>query len=201
MNDLDEDGDPNSAAYLTHLADGRAVSSRELAALVYEDLRAMASRLFRREAHALTLQPTALVHEVFLRLVDQNVEQGWRNRAQFLAVASRCMRRLLANAARDRGRQKRGGAVERVTLTGQEPEAPEQTIDLLDLDAALEELGRVKERYARIVEMRYFAGLTIAEVAAVLGVSATLVDREWAKARAWLALKLERPGAGPPTSP
>ncbi len=199
MSDFDDEIDPNSADYLTQLADGRSVSSRELAALVYDDLRSMARRLFARESPALTLQPTALVHEVFLRLVDQNVEEGWRNRAQFLAIASRCMRRLLANAARDRGREKRGGALERVTLTGHEPEAPEQEIDALDLEAALDELAKVKERYARIVEMRYFAGLTVPEVAAVLGVSTTIVDREWSKARAWLALKLERAREEPPS--
>lgn len=191
MSASDEEVGSDPGAYLTRLTDGREVSSRELAALVYEDLHGMASRLFRRESRALTLQPTALVHEVFLRLADQNAENGWQNRAQFLAIASHSMRRVLATAARDRGRHKRGGALERVTLTGNEPEAP-SGIDLIDLDDALEELGRVKERYARIVEMRYFAGLTVPEVAAVLGVSTTIVEREWAKARAWLALKLER---------
>lgn len=181
---------PSPEGYLVRLADGRDLTSRELASLVYDDLRAMAGGFFRREAPGATLQPTALVHEAYLRLVGQ-MEGGWQNRAQFLAVAATAMRRVLANAARDRSRQKRGGDVDRVTLTGNEPSGPGLELDLLDLDDALEALARVKERYARIVELRYFAGLSIGEVADVLGVSRTIVDREWARARAYLAEHLD----------
>ena len=191
------ESEPTPDAYLTRLADGRSVTSGELATLVYDDLHAMASALFRRESRALTLQPTALVHEVFLRLADQNVEDGWRNRAQFLAVAARSMRRVLADAARVRGRLKRGGGGDRVTLTGNDPLTAPLDLDLVDLDAALEGLAKVKERYARVVELRFFAGLSIPEVAAVLGVSTTIIDREWAKARAWLAVKLEAADGDP----
>jgi RNA polymerase sigma factor (TIGR02999 family) len=183
--------EPTSDDYLTPLADGRAVTSAELAGLVYDDLHRMASTLFRRESRALTLQPTALVHEAFLRLADQQVEDGWRNRAHFLAIAARSMRRVLADAARERKRLKRGDGADRVTLTGNDPEGPPLDLDLVDLDEALDGLAQVKQRYARVVELRYFAGLTIPEVAEVLGVSPTIVDREWAKARAWLAVKLE----------
>jgi RNA polymerase sigma factor (TIGR02999 family) len=198
MSDTPHSDDSTPEAYLTRLADGREVTSQELANLVYDDLHAMAKALFRRESRALTLQPTALVHEAWLRLADQRVEGGWQNRAHFLGIAARSMRRVLANAARDRGRLKRGGGADRVTLTGNDPETSPRDLDLVDLDAALEALAKVKERYARIVELRYFAGLTIAEVAEVLGVSTTIVEREWAKARAWLALKLESAGEGPP---
>ena len=179
-----------SPEHLTLLFDGRKLTSQELAPLLYDDLRQMARELFRRESAQVTIQPTVLVHEAYLRLADQKAE-GWENRAQFLAVAAVAMRRVLANAARDRKRLKRGGAHQRVTLTGQDPLASEQEIDLVELDEALEELGRVDERYLRIVELRYFAGLTAAEAGRVLGVSRTIVDREWAKARAYLAVRLE----------
>ena len=179
-----------SPEHQTLLFDGRKLTSQELAPLLYDDLRQMARELFRRESAQVTIQPTVLVHEAYLRLADQKAE-GWENRAQFLAVAAVAMRRVLANAARDRKRLKRGGAHQRVTLTGQDPLASEQEIDLVELDEALEELGRVDERYLRIVELRYFAGLTAAEAGRVLGVSRTIVDREWAKARAYLAVRLE----------
>ncbi|MEM7305014.1 MAG: ECF-type sigma factor [Planctomycetota bacterium] len=191
----DESGSSEEAAvrsdgYLGRLADGRRVTSEQLAPIVYEDLRRLARQLFHKERPGATIQPTALVHEAYLRLADQKAD-GWENRAQFMAVAALAMRRVLANAARDRGRLKRGGGFERVTLSDVEPEQPENEIDVLELEEALEALGKVKERYARIAELRYFAGLTVPEVARVLGVGKTIVDREWAMARAYLALKLE----------
>lgn len=176
-------------AYLTRLTDGRRLSSEELAAVVYEDLHKLAHHLFQREESGVTIQATALVHEAYLRLVDQE-RTNWKNRAHFMAVAALTMRRLLVNAARDRGRLKRGGALERVTLSGQEPEQPEQELDLLDLEDALNDLAASKPRFARIVELRYFGGLTVPELAEVLGLSTTMVEREWGRARAWLALRL-----------
>ncbi|MEO0650417.1 MAG: ECF-type sigma factor [Planctomycetota bacterium] len=184
-----ENPDPRS----TLLLDGTWVSGEELAPIVYEDLRRIAHSLFRAERPGITIQPTALVHEAYLRLADQKAD-GWESRRQFLSVAATAMRRVLANAARDRSRLKRGGGAARVTLTGNEPREPEQGIDLLQLEEALESLERVKERYARIVELRYFAGLSIDETAQTLGVSPTIVDREWAKAKAYLALELEDRG-------
>ena len=174
----------------TRLADGRLVSTDELLPIVYEDLRRLAGHFFQREPSGMTIQPTALAHEAWLRLADQE-NQKWQSRAHFLAVAAHAMRRVLASAARSRARLKRGGAAERVTLSGCEPESDETTYDLLDLEASLQALARVKERYARIVELRYFAGLSIGEVAEVLGVSRTIIDREWSKSRAWLATYLE----------
>ena len=191
MNDPEHTDSEATDAYLTQLADGSSVSSQELAAIVYEDLHRMAKALFRRESPDHTLQPTALVHEAYLRLADQKVADGWDNRAQFLAVAATAMRRVLANAARSRQSLKRGGGAERVTLTGNDSVDSPQQIDLIDLEAALEHLAGIKERYVQIVELRYFAGLSIPEIAQVLGVSPTVIDRDWAKARAYLAVRLQ----------
>ena len=191
MNDPEHTDSEATDAYLTQLADGSSVSSQELAAIVYEDLHRMAKALFRRESPDHTLQPTALVHEAYLRLADQKVADGWDNRAQFLAVAATAMRRVLANAARSRQSLKRGGGAERVTLTGNDSVDSPQQIDLIDLEAALEHLAGIKERYVQIVELRYFAGLSIPEIAQVLGVSPTIIDRDWAKARAYLAVRLQ----------
>jgi RNA polymerase sigma-70 factor (ECF subfamily) len=180
--------DPDDAR-LTRLDDGRALSTAELSSLVYDDLRRLADAYFQRETPGLTLQPTALVHEACAQLLGQR-NQDWDNRGHFLAVAATCMRRILMNAARDRGRQKRGGDWELVTLQDG-PGQAEHSLGLLDLEAALQRLEGIKERYARIVELRYFAGLSLAETADVLGVSTTVVSRQWAKARAWLEHALE----------
>lgn len=174
----------------TLLADGRRLSGEELAPVVYEDLRRLAHSLFRREKPGITIQPTALVHEGYLRLADQRNSE-WESRAHFLSVAATAMRRILANAARDRQAVKRGGAAVRVTLTGREPEHDSEDLFLLDLEQALEALARIKERYARIAELRYFAGLSVDETARVLGVSPTVIDRDWSKAKAHLALFFE----------
>ncbi len=168
------------------------LSAEELAPLVYEDLRRLAARYFQREAPGVTLQPTALVNEACIQLLGQR-NQGWESRGHFLAIAATAMRRILLNAARERGRQKRGGDWERVTL-GDAGAADARTISLLDLEGALEKLGEVSEQYVRIIELRWFAGLTLDETAEVLGVSRKTVVREWAKARAWLEASLEAPG-------
>jgi len=193
--DLPDGSDPESPvdARATRLADGRRVSGEELLPIVYEDLRRLADGIFRGERPGITIQPTAHVHEAYLRLADQK-EDGWESRDQFLAVAATAMRRVLSNAARDRKRLKRGGDLARVTLTGRDPEHPEDELDLLDLEEALESLARINERYVRIAELRYFAGLTIDEVGRVLGVTRTVIDREWSKAKAYLALRLESHG-------
>ena len=173
----------------TLLSDGRRVSGEELVPIVYEDLRRLAEDFFKGQSPGLTIQPTALVHEAYLRLADHRAE-GWDGRSHFLAVAAKAMRQVLSNAARDRGRLKRGGSHARVTLTGREPEVADNGIDILELEEALTSLGKVKERYAQIVELRYFGGLSIDETARVLGVSPTIVDREWAKAKAYLTVEL-----------
>lgn len=163
-----------------------------LVPLLYTELRALAQRHMRAERAGHTLQPTALVHEAFLRLVDQNRAQ-WQNRAHFLAVAARTMRRILVDHARRHGARKRDGG-QRVTLHGDIAlEAP--AVDVLELDAALERLREVDERAQRVVELRFFGGLDVPGTAAVLGVSPATVKRDWRFARAWLAREMGSEGA------
>jgi RNA polymerase sigma factor (TIGR02999 family) len=152
---------------------------------VYEELRAIAHRYLRREGEGHTLQPTALVHEAFLRLVDQR-KVDWTNRAQVLGIAAEMMRRILVNYARDRTAAKRGGGGERVTLSAVEDTLRQGDVDMLMLHEALERLEQLDSRKGRIVELKYFGGLTTDEIAAVLGVSGATVEREWKFARAWL---------------
>lgn len=164
-------------------------ASRRLFALVYDELRALAGDMFRDQPPDHTLQPTALVHEAYLRLVNQQ-EAEWTDRAHFLAVAAKAMRNLLIDHARKRKASKRGGGRERVALDAVMDSAAERSIDLLALDEALEELGRLHERQARVVELRFFGGLTVPAAAEVLEVSPASVDNDWRMARAWLTRQL-----------
>ena len=166
-------------------ADGNLAARDRLIAVVYGELRRLARRYMRRESPGHTLQTTAVVHEAYVRLAAQQVPV--RNRAQFFGLVVQQMRRILIDHARARGTAKRGGAPVRVSFdesawTG----ATEQGLDLLALDDALTELARLDPRQARIVELRFFAGLTIEETADIIGVSHTIVERDWAMARAWL---------------
>jgi len=163
------------------------LSTDELSSMVYEDLRQIADRLMGRQGGGVTLQPTALVHEVYMNLAGH--DEAWEGRAHFLAVASTAMRRLLVDAARTRGREKRGGGWERVTLSSQVVDGPDT--DLMDLDQALKKLGQFNERLVETIELRYFGGLTIGEVAELRGVSRTIIVREWAKAKTILMTLLE----------
>ena len=152
---------------------------------VYDELRAIAQRYLRREGEGHTLQPTALVHETFLRLVDQR-KVDWANRAQLLGIAAEMMRRILVNYARDRAAAKRGGGRERVTLSAIEDTLRQGDLDMLMLHDALERLEQLDPRKGRIVELKYFGGLTTDEIGAVVGISSATVEREWKFARAWL---------------
>ena len=175
----------------------RAALAR-LAERVYPELRQMARRYMRNERQANTLQSTALVHEAYLRLVDTaNVE--WRDRAQFFAMAAQMMRRILVDAARARGAHKRGGGLLRVELdeTAVLSGAPDRSV--LDLDEALTAFSRIAPRQARVVELRYFGGLTEEEIVAVLGISARTVRRDWDLAKAWLLRELDHQSEGAPT--
>jgi RNA polymerase sigma factor (TIGR02999 family) len=172
--------------------------------LVYEELRAMAARHLRGERQAHTLQRTALVHEAFLRLVDQN-HVDWQGRAQFFGLASQMMRRILVDHARRRLAQKRGGGAQRLSLDDIAAEddgaavgpgvdalalTDDPRVDLASIDGALRRLEAMDPQQGKLVELRFFGGLSIADTAVVMGVSAATVKREWAIARAWLQREL-----------
>jgi RNA polymerase sigma factor (TIGR02999 family) len=167
--------------------------------IVYEELRRLARGYMSREPAGHTLQPTALVHEAYLKLVDQT-RADWKGRTHFFAVGARVMRRLLVDHARERGAHKRGAGWRRVTLSGVPDRAPAEGLSperLLDLNAALERLAELDEREARVVTLRVFGGLTVEQVAEVLGVSPRTVDNDWRHAQAWLKKELSDKGAEP----
>jgi RNA polymerase sigma factor (TIGR02999 family) len=162
---------------------------------VYDELRRLAAGYLRRERPGQTLQATALVHEAFLRLSKEKA-QPWKNRTHFLAIAALSMRQILVQRARARHADKRGGGAERITLdeshlAGAATGAP--GIDVLVLDAALERLAQLDPQQARIVELRYFGGLTVEEAAEALDISPATVKRHWTLARAWLRRELGEP--------
>jgi RNA polymerase sigma-70 factor (ECF subfamily) len=171
-------------------SDGRREALDDVMPMIYEDLRRLAAAYMRREPVGHALQPTALVNEAYLRLVDQR-RVKWRNRAHFFGVAAGMMRRILVDQARRRRAERRGRDWERVTLTGVDLAAYEPNqIDVLALHESLERLAGFDPQQARIVELRYFAGLTIDEAAEVVGVSPATVEREWTIAKAWLRANL-----------
>jgi RNA polymerase sigma factor (TIGR02999 family) len=152
---------------------------------VYGELRRMAARYLRKERPQHTLQPTALVHEAFVKLVDQR-DVRWQNRAHFFGVAAQLMRRILVDHARERDAEKRGGGAACVPLSDSLAIAPSDHIDILAVDDALNRLGEIDPDQVRIVELRFFGGLTVEETAEVLGWSPGSVKREWRVAKAWL---------------
>jgi RNA polymerase sigma factor (TIGR02999 family) len=165
--------------------------TRRLAEALYPELRRVAGALFRRERREHTLQPTALVGEAFLKLVDQS-RVDWRDRTHFLNAAARVMRQVLVDHARRRSAVKRGMGGQRVTLQDDMIESEDRHVDVLVLNEALGRLAAVDPRCARAAELRIFAGLTIQEAAEVLGVSKRTADDDWAMARMWLARELKR---------
>ena len=171
---------------------GDAQASDSLVRLVYGELRRQARLALRREGEGHTLQPTALVHEAWLRLGDQH-NARWESRTQFFAIAAQMMRRVLLDHARTRHALKRGGGAVQVSLggAGSADGSPLDAVDLIALDEALTRLAALDPQKARLVDLRYFAGLSIPEAAAVLGVSTATVSREWAVARMWLRRELE----------
>jgi len=178
---------------LHELSGGDQSALARLVPLIYDELRALASREMRRERGDHTLQPTALVHEVFLRLVDRP-GLSWQGRAHFLNLAAQAMRRILVDHARHRGRKKRGDGAVRVTLDEGLAGPGDDRPDLADIDEALERLTAKDPRKAKVVELRFFAGLSIPETARVLDLSEATVKREWQFAKAWIQREL---GAGP----
>lgn len=153
--------------------------------LVYEEMHAIAVRYLNRERADHTLQPTALVHEAYLRLINQQ-HVDWRNRAQFLGIAAEMMRRILVNYARDRAAAKRIGGAQQIPLSLVEAPSGGPDVDLIALEDALERLAAADARKAKVVELRFYGGLTMDEIAEVLDISLSSVEREWRFARAWL---------------
>jgi RNA polymerase sigma-70 factor, ECF subfamily len=163
---------------------GEAEASDKLLPLVYRELRRLAASQMRKERRGHTLQPTALVHEAYVKLVDQHV--SWKDREHFFGVAARAMREVLIDYARRRGRKKRVGQNLEISMGSFEPSVAPRALDLLALDEALHRLAGLDERQARLVELRVFAGLTVEETAKVLQCSAATVSRDFRHAEAWL---------------
>jgi RNA polymerase sigma-70 factor, ECF subfamily len=171
---------------------GDREAESQLIPLVYTELRRLASHYLDRERGDHTLQPTALVHEAFLRLASEN-QPEWQDRAHFFGVAARLMRQILVDHARRYQSLKRGGNYQRSTITEQlMVYSPEKSAELLALDEALQHLANEDARQCRVVEMKFFGGLNIEQIAAVLNVSARTVKREWTMARAWLHQEMTR---------
>ncbi len=171
---------------LNQWSNGDAEVLDDLMPLVYVELRRQASGYLRRERSNHTLQPTALINEAYLKLIDQR-DVKWQNRAHFFAIAAQAMRRILVDYARERKREKRGGAAENLPLDeALTIVSQEKSVDLVALDEALNKLARFDERQAKVVELRYFSGLSIDETAEVLNVSNVTIRRDWNMAKAWL---------------
>ena len=177
-------------AHLQAWSAGESNAREALFPLVYEELRRIARRQLRNERIGHTLDTTALVHEAYLKLIDQT-RADFTDRAHFFAVASNAMRRILVDYARRYLADKRGGAPRRVSLTDDMLVAEERADTLLAVDESLNELARIDPRLSRVVECRFFGGLTDEETAQVLGVTARTVRRDWTKAKAWLHKMLE----------
>jgi len=176
---------------LVRFRQGDREAEAQLVPLVYAELRRLASRCLHRERGDHTLQPTALVHEVFLRLT-KNDQPPWQDRAHFFGVAARLMRQILVDYARRHRSRKRGGEFEKLTLDAVLAFTPEKSTELIMLDQALERLSKFDERQARIVEMKFFGGLSMEEIAGVLDISAKTANRDWTMARAWLHQEIRR---------
>ncbi|MCA9262795.1 MAG: sigma-70 family RNA polymerase sigma factor [Planctomycetales bacterium] len=175
---------------LQQLEAGHAAVSEQLFPIVYDELRRLASERMAGESPGITLQATALVHEAYIRLVDVEQAQQWQSRGHFFAAAGEAMRRILVEHARRKGRVKRGGGRKREPLAAADIAAPASLPDILDLDDALNSLEQEDSQAANIVKLHHFAGLTMDEVAELLGVSARTVYRDWAFARVWLFQRL-----------
>jgi len=176
---------------LTALTRGDEDAASKLMPLVYNELRRLAGSYMRRERTDHTLQATALVHEAYLKLIDQR-SINWQGRAHFFGVSAQLMRRILVDHARGHTRQKRGGEIQKVSLDEAFVFAEQQADELLAVDDSLNVLAKIDPRQARVVELRFFGGLSVEETADVMGVSPKTVKREWSVAKAWLAADLKQ---------
>jgi RNA polymerase sigma factor (TIGR02999 family) len=183
MNDLTQ--------ILCAIQEGDPHAAEQLLPLVYDELRKLAAGKLVQEAPGQTLQATALVHEAYIRLVDADKAQHWNSRGHFFAAAAEAMRRILVDQARKKKSLKHGGGLERLPLEEVEIGAPQPAIDLLAVNDALERFERLDKAGADLVKLRYYAGLTLAQAADVLGISSSTADRQWAYARAWLHAELK----------
>jgi RNA polymerase sigma factor (TIGR02999 family) len=183
---------------VTRLIDAAAAGDPHAAAdllpLVYDELRKLAAARVARESPGLTLDATSLVHEAYLRLVDDGRDERWDGRSHFFAAAAEAMRRILIDRARHKQARKAGGELRRVDLADADPAAEEPAIDLLALDEALQKLERKDKRKADLVKLRFFAGLTAAQAAEALGISTGTADNDWFYARSWLRLEMGNHG-------
>lgn len=168
---------------------GDEFALEQLMPLVYEELRQMARRYMRRQPAGHTLQTTDLIHEAYLKIAKQD-DQNWQNRAHFFGIAAKAMRHTLVDYARSKHNQKRGGWQERVTLADDAAIAKDNSREIVRLDEALKSLEQIDERRSRVVEMKFFGGLTIEEIAEVLKISPETVKRDWQFARSWLLREL-----------
>lgn len=185
-------GDPREVTQiLQDLSGGASDAANRLLPLVYDELRALAAGYLRHERSDHTLQPTALVHEAYLKMVDQT-SVTWQNRSHFFGIAAQAIRRILVDHARARHALKRGGKRLRMTLNEELAGGEDPELDLLAIDDALHKLADLSERQCRIVELRFFSGLTVEEVAEILAVSPRTVKGDWRVARAWLKRELGR---------
>ncbi len=180
-------------ALLRAWGDGDDGALEQLTPLVEAELRRLARGYMNRERRGHTLQATALVNEAFLKLTDAR-RIRWQDRAHFLGISARLMRRVLVDHARRRGYRKRGGDAQRVTLHDELVTSPDPTVDVVALDRALEALAKIDERKSRMIELRFFGGLSVEETAEVLHVSSDTVKRDWRLAKLWLLRELEGEG-------
>jgi RNA polymerase sigma factor (TIGR02999 family) len=178
---------------LSAIEQGDPQAAGQLLPLVYDELRKLAAHKLAQEKPGQTLQATALVHEAYLRLVDDSASPHWNSRGHFFAAAAEAMRRILVEQARHKKSAKRGGQLRRIALPEERLAAPRQNVDLVALDEALEKLARHDGRKAELVKLRFFVGLTLREAADVLGIAESTADADWAYAKSWLRVELAEP--------
>jgi RNA polymerase sigma factor (TIGR02999 family) len=188
---LNQQVSENVTQLLIDLSNGDRNAVDLLLPVIYDELRKLAANYLRRERPDHTLQPTALVHEAYLRLVDQT-RVNWQNRAHFFGVAAQIMRRMLVDHARRHNAEKRGQNFQKISLDENIDRATERSAQLIALDDALKALADLDEQKARVVELRYFGGLSIEETARVMGVTPTTIKRHWRFAKAWLHGEMEK---------